>query len=117
MAYSNVSYTYTAAGYPTKDFTIPFGYIDVSHLTVYKNGVALTYDTDWALQNATTVRVSASLSENDVIKIARSTSPSARVVDWVDGAILSEDDLDKSDNQWFYLWQELADRVEVLETA
>lgn len=109
MAYSHETYTYDSGSNPSKQFSIPFGYLDEDHLTVYVNEVALLAS-DWSLASATLLQVDSVLVDNDIVQIARSSSPAAKIVDWVGSGLVTEDDLDNSDLQWLYLAQELIDR-------
>lgn len=108
MAYAYDTYTATPA---QTDFTITFPYIEESHVKVYLNGVLQTSGSgnDYTIVTSTIVRFTTGLSSGDVVEIIRSTSPSARIVDYENASSLTEDDLDNDSKQGFYLAQEALD--------
>ena len=105
MALSYV--TYTANG-STNQFAISFDYIEQAHVKVYINNVE---DTNFTFVNASLIQTSSTPSNGAVVKIDRDTPTSARLVDFADGSVISEVDLDKSANQNFFIAQETTDTV------
>jgi hypothetical protein len=99
--------TYTANG-STNQFAITFSYIDQSHVKVYIDNVA---DSSFTFVNSTTIQTSSTPSNGAVVKIDRDTPTDARLVDFADGSVISEADLDKSANQNFFIAQETNDTV------
>ena len=106
MALSYV--TYTANG-STNQFDVTFSYIDQSHVKVYIDNVA---DNSFTWVNSSRIQTSSTPANSAVVKIDRDTPTDARLVDFSDGAVLSETDLDKSANQNFFVAQETVDEVE-----
>ena len=98
---------YTANG-STTQFDITFTYIDQSHVKVY---IAGTQDTNFTFVNSSRIQTSSTPANGAVVKIDRDTPTDARLVDFSDGAVLSETDLDKSANQNFFSVQETIDTV------
>ena len=99
--------TYTANG-STNQFDITFSYIEQSHVKVYVNNVE---DTNFTFVNSTRIQTSSTPTNGQVVKIDRVTPTSARLVDFADGSVLTESDLDKSANQNFFIAQETTDDV------
>jgi len=103
MAYSYEIKVGTGA---TDTFTFSFPYLESSHLSVTVDGVseAFTMPTTSSVQiTSGNPAVSAS------IKIKRTTPVTAAVVDFVDGSVLGETDLDNVVTQLLYVTQEAFD--------
>ena len=105
MALSYV--TYTANG-STNQFDITFSYIDRTHIKVYVNNVE---DNSFTFINDTRIQTSSTPTNGQVVKIDRDTPTTSRLVDFQDGSVLTETDLDKSANQNFFISQETVDEV------
>lgn len=99
--------TYTADG-NTNQFSITFSYIEQSHVKVYIDNVE---DTTFTFVNSTTIQTTSTPSNGDVVKIDRDTPTDNRLVDFADGSVITEADLDKSANQNFFIAQETNDTV------
>lgn len=97
----------TATGGQT-DFTISFPYQAQEDVLVIQNGTTLTQTTDYTFFSATVIRLVTGATNGDVIILQRSTSQSSRDVDFAPGT-LTEDDLDNSAIQMFYMAQEAID--------
>lgn len=110
MAYAYVSY-------PTDGinnlFSVPFGYISKTHILVYLNGVPVGFN--WVTNSS--IALNAVPSAGLVVTISRTTPIGSRLVDFIDGTILTEHELDKDANQAFYLLQEMRDDIEQLEAG
>jgi hypothetical protein len=106
MALSYVEYTASGS---TNQFDITFDYIDRTHVKVYVDNVE---DTSFTFINDSRVQTSTTPSNGAIVKIDRDTPTDARLVDFQDGSVLTETDLDKSANQNFYIAQETTDEVE-----
>ena len=105
MANSYVEYT---ANGSTNQFDITFSYIDRTHIKVYINNVE---DTSFTFINDNRIQTSSMPSNGQVVKVDRDTPTTARLVDFQDGSVLTETDLDKSANQNFFIAQETEDEV------
>jgi hypothetical protein len=106
MPYS--SQTYTADG-TTSTYTVTFGYLSKGDVTVNVNGVPKTFT--WPTD--TSIKLDAVPSAGQVILISRVTPISNPAVDYIDGANLTEADLDKGVRQDLYAVQELTDLTNV----
>ncbi|MBK8189219.1 MAG: hypothetical protein IPK79_02080 [Vampirovibrionales bacterium] len=96
---------YTADG-ATDTFNITFPYISTSHIQVKVNGVL---DSGITFPTSSTVKTSTIPTAGLIVDVRRITPNTARLVDFQDGSLLSEGDLDKSALQNFYIMQELYD--------
>ncbi len=96
--------TYTGNG-STTSYAIPFSYIDSSHVKAYING---TITSAFTISTSTLTFTSAP-ANGATIRIERQTPLDARLVDFADGSVLTEADLDRSANQNFFIAQEVAD--------
>lgn len=103
MALSFVQYTADGA---TDTFNIPFPYISTSHLQVKVNGVL---DNGITFPTASTVKTATMPSNGVIVEVRRVTPNTSRLVDFADGSLLGESDLDLSALQAFYISQEVTD--------
>ena len=101
------SVLYTADG-NTNQFDITFSYIDSTHVKVFVNNVE---DTSFTFVTTTRIQTSSTPTNGQVVKIERQTPTNARLVDFQDGSVLTETDLDKSANQNFFIVQENVDDI------
>lgn len=95
------------------DYPITFPYIAKSHIKVAVNG---TNTTAYDFIDASNIRLQSAthnIAIGDKIVITRETSPSARLVDYQTGSVLSEEILDQDSLQGFFLAQEANDIKEV----
>ncbi len=95
------------------DYPITFPYIAKSHIKVAVNG---TNTTAYDFIDASNIRLQSAthnITIGDKIVITRETSPSARLVDYQTGSVLSEEILDQDSLQGFFLAQEANDIKEV----
>lgn len=91
------------------NFTIDFPYIDTSNVKVAVNGDDITTFTFNG--GATEIILDTATTAGDAIKVYRQTAGRVAgdadlLVDFVDGSVLSEADLDKATQQLLYLTQE-----------
>ena len=104
MANSFVRYTGNGS---TDAYSVPFSYRAQADVAVTIDGVATTAFTwDGAGTNITFTSPPANLSS---IEIRRTTSQAARLVDYADGSVLKENDLDTDSQQGFFMGQEAID--------
>ena len=103
MAYlAQVSYTGDGS---TVGYSLPFTYIATTHIKAYIAGV----ETSAFTVSGSTVTFTSPPANAAVIKIERVTPTDARLVDFQDGSVLTESDLDQSADQNFYIAQESSD--------
>ena len=108
MAYSYKNYEGT--GFP-QTLIVP-EYIDSSHIKVSVDGI-FTEDFIWI--NSNSIQITATYL--GAVQVSRSTSLSARIVDYIDGVPLTELALDNDSRQAFYLAQEANDRADASITT
>ena len=104
MANSFVRYTGNGS---TSSYAVPFSYRAQGDVAITIDGVATTAFTwDGAGTNITFTSPPANLTS---IEIRRTTSQSSRLVDYADGSVLKENDLDTDSEQGFFMSQEAID--------
>ena len=104
MANSFVRYTGNGS---TTAYAVPFSYRAQADVAVTIDGVATTAFTwDGAGTNITFTSAPANASS---IEIRRTTSQASRLVDYADGSVLKENDLDTDSQQGFFMGQEAID--------
>ena len=104
MANSFVRYTGNGS---TDAYAVPFSYRAQADVNVTIDGVATSaYTWDGAGTTITFTTAPANLTS---IEIRRTTSQAARLVDYADGSVLKENDLDTDSFQGFYMGQEAID--------
>ena len=106
MANSFVRYTGNGT---TAAYAIPFSYRSVDDLSATVAGVNVTaYTLDGA---GTTLTFDVAPASGAAIEIRRTTSQSTKLVDYVSGSVLTENDLDTDSDQAFYMSQEAIDKA------
>tara|TARA_Y100000593_G_scaffold1393_1_gene2823 strand:- start:2835 stop:4667 length:1833 start_codon:yes stop_codon:yes gene_type:complete len=104
MANSFVRYTGNGS---TSSYAVPFSYRAQGDVAITIDGVATTAFTwDGAGTNITFTSPPADTSS---IEIRRTTSQASRLVDYADGSVLKENDLDTDSQQGFFMGQEAID--------
>ena len=96
--------TYTGNG-STTQYSITFPFLDSSHVKAFINGVETTAFTI----SSSTLTFNSAPANSAVVRIERQTPISSRIVDFTDGSVLTESDLDKSADQNFFVAQEITD--------
>ncbi|EEE42866.1 phage tail fiber domain-containing protein [Roseibium alexandrii] len=91
----------------TTNFAVSFPYLKPEHVSVLVDGV----DTSFTWTNDATVQISPAPAIDAVVRIQRSSSPDARLVDYQTPAILPEEVLNLDSKQAFYLAQEAVDKT------
>ena len=103
MSYlAQVSYTGDGS---TTQYSITFPFLDSTHVKAFIGGIATTAFTI----SSSTLTFTSAPANSAVIRIERQTPTSSRLVDFTDGSVLTESDLDKSADQNFYIAQEISD--------
>ena len=100
----NARVSYTANG-SNATFAITFAFLDSTHVKVFLDGVATTAFTI----SGSNVIMNSNPANGVVVLIKRETPTDARLVDFQDGSVLTESDLDKSADQNFFIAQEIND--------
>lgn len=87
--------TFSYALYPgdgtTTNFVIPFPYLDPAHILVKVDGVSASF----SFLNANTIKLATPAPAGKVVEIRRATVQATAPVDFTDGSVLREVDLDK----------------------
>ncbi|WP_375276192.1 phage tail fiber domain-containing protein, partial [Methylorubrum thiocyanatum] len=91
----------------TRLFPVPFEYLNKAHVSVTVNGDPAV--PVWEGNQA--VRLSSAPATDAVVEVARNTPGDTRLVDFVDGSVLTERDLDLSALQLLFIAQEASDRA------
>jgi hypothetical protein len=98
--------TYLSPGGAISLYTIPFPYIDKSDVFVWVNG---TYTTSWTYLTDTQVKLTLATAGGDKVVIRRITRRDARLAEYYNGSVLTENDLNVVTKQLLYIIQELFD--------
>ena len=106
MAYSYVRYTGNGS---TQYYVFPFSYNNSSHIEVRLNGVL---NTNFSFLNASTIQLTTAPASGVVIEIRRETPKDSPIVNFTDGSILLERDLDLLATFDTYVAQETQDTVD-----
>ena len=111
MAHARV--TYTGNGSSTS-YTVPFPFINRTHVVVTVNAVTQTLTTHYVWLNDSTIQFVTAPPSSQAVVFRRYTTITERLVDFHDAAVLTEADLDLNSLQGLYLAQERADEQEAL---
>lgn len=114
MADSSVTYGGDGS---TVNFSVTFPYIQTTHVEVYKSGVLQATPADYTWTSATVITFNSAPQDGASIVIKRVTPGATRLVDFQNGANLTEADLDLAVNQVFYLAQETKENLTALINA
>lgn len=109
MAFARQVFTVNDAAGETQ-FDVVFPYLQKSHVKVQVDGV---YTTDYNWITDGRIELISTAPFGSIVTITRETSPSARLVDYQTGSVLSEEILDTDSLQGFYLAQEANDVKEL----
>ena len=104
MALSYVQYNGDGS---TRNFAIPFPYLSTNDVKVALNGAAQTSFS--FLSGGGTIQLATAPASGVTIEIRRVTPRDNRLVDFNDGSVITETDLDLSALQVFYIVQEAVD--------
>lgn len=107
MAYSRVSYVASAG---QTNFGVTFPYLMQAHVSVTRNSIIVPFT--WF--NAATITLTTPASLNDTVVVLRSSNRAARLNDYTDGSVLTEQVMDTDGNQTLYISQEALDISDAL---
>ena len=102
MALSFVTYTGNGSN---RIFNLTFTYLQQADVSVKVNNVAVTF----IFLDSARVQTTVAPASSAIVEVRRTSSRTARVVDFQDGAVLTEAALDGDSNQLFQLTQEAFD--------
>ena len=103
--FAQVSYTGDGS---TTQYAITFDYIDSTHVKAFLDGV----ETSAFTISSATLTFTTAPANGVTVRIERQTPLNSRLVDFTDGSVLTEADLDRSADQNFYVAQEITDDQE-----
>jgi hypothetical protein len=108
---ANTFQDYTATAGQT-DFAFTFDYLEDEHVTVEIGGVVqLTsaYSIIVESNGDTKVRLNVGASENQIVRVRRKSQPDTNLVDFVNGSVLTESELDRAYLHNRYLAEEISE--------
>jgi len=109
------STTHTGNG-STNAFAISFSFLTDSEVDVTVAGVLKTINTHYTISGSTVTFTSGNTPANGAaVKFQRDTDISAKKVDFSDGSVLTEVDLDTSNDQIIFAQQEITDKLASIE--
>ncbi|CAB4139230.1 Pectate lyase superfamily protein [uncultured Caudovirales phage] len=106
MAYSYVRYSGNGS---TTNYTFSFPTISQDHIKVRVNGSLVT---NWSFLSASTIQFAVAPANAAVIEIRRETPKESAIVNFTDGSVLLERDLDLLATWQLYVAQETEDDLE-----
>ena len=109
MANTYVDYTATAS---QTDFAFNFDYLEDEHVTVEINGVAQlssAYSVIVESNGDTKVRLNVGATAGDIVRVRRKSQPDTNLVDFVNGSVLTESELDRAYLHNRYLAEEISE--------
>jgi len=108
---ANTFQDYTATAGQT-DFAFTFDYLEDEHVTVEINGVvqlASAYSIIVESNGDTKVRLNVGATAGQVVRVRRKSQPDTNLVDFVNGSVLTESELDRAYLHNRYLAEEIAE--------
>lgn len=113
MATTYVDYTATAG---QTDFNFSFPYLEDSHVAVEVEGVNQVLTTNYTIETSPTQKIilsnpTTALAGGELVRIKRVSDPSTDLVDFVNGSVLTETELDRAYRHNRYLSEEAYDGV------
>ena len=108
MAYAYVDLVATAG---QQNFAFDIPYLSRNNISVFQNGVVLDV-ADWTFLMAQIVRLDVGADEADIIRVRRVTPIDEPIVDYANGSVLGENELDATALQSLFAAQEVADSLE-----
>lgn len=105
MAFSRVSYTGTGS---VLNATFPFPYLDRADINVFVNDVSVPF----TFLNTSTVTPTVAPAAGSIVQVRRMTQKTSVPVNFTDGSVLLEQDLDLLGTYSLYLAQETQDGVD-----
>ena len=107
--------THTGNG-STNNFAISFSFLANAEIDVTVAGVLKTLDTHYTISGSTVTFTSGNTPANGAaVKFQRDTNISAKKVDFEDGSVLTETDLDTNTDQILFAQQEITDKLAGIE--
>lgn len=113
MANTYVDYTATAG---QTDFAFSFPYLEDSHVVVEVEGVNQALTTNYTIETSPAQKVvlsnpTTAIAGGELVRVKRVSDPSTNLVDFVNGSVLTETELDRAYLHNRYLAEEAIDGV------
>ena len=113
MANTYIDYTATAG---QTDFNFSFPFLEDSHIVVEVEGVDQTLTTNYTIETSPVQKIvlsspTTALAGGELVRIKRVSDPSTNLVDFVNGSVLTETELDRAYLHNRYLSEEAYDGV------
>jgi len=101
----------------TATFAISFSFLENTEVDVTVGGVLKTLGTHYNISGSSVTFTSGNIPPSGTanIKFTRDTNISTKKVDFADGSVLTETDLDNNSNQILFAQQEITDKVNGIE--
>jgi len=100
----------------TTNFAISFTFLANAEIDVTVAGVLKTLDTHYTISGSTITFTSGNTPANGAaVKFQRDTNISTKKVDFTDGSVLTETDLDTNSDQVLFAQQEITDKLAGIE--
>lgn len=106
----SLSYVQYVADGTTDEFDVTFPFADRTHVKVRINGAFPVLPIRWV--GEARIKIAGNLPSGALVELRRETPISSRMVDFQNGSVLTEEELDTAINQIFYTQQELKDLYE-----
>ena len=115
MAITFVDYTATAS---QTDFLFTFDYLEDEHVVVTVDGVTQTLTTNYTIDLTSTKKIVLSnpttpLAGGEIVRIQRISAPDENLVDFQNGSVLTESELDRAYLHNRYLAEESAEQNDI----
>ena len=112
MAITFQDYTATAS---QTEFLFNFPYLEDEHVKVFVNGVEKTLTTDYTIQSSPAKKVilTTPATGGEVVRVRRISAPAVDLVDFVNGSVLTESELDRAYLHNRYLAEESSEQNDV----
>lgn len=106
MANTYVDYTATAA---QTDFAFTFPYLEDAHVVVEIDGVQKTLTTDYTISTSPSTKIvlTSGATAGQIVRVRRKSQPDTDLVDFVNGSVLTETELDRAYLHNRYLNEEI----------
>ena len=97
------------------DFAFNFPYLEDEHVTVFVDGVQKTLTTDFTIQTSPAKKVilNTPATGGEVVRVRRISAPAVDLVDFVNGSVLTESELDRAYLHNRYLAEESSEQNDV----
>ena len=89
-------------------FLVPFDYLEDEHVTVEVAGVVNT-NTQLVVGNPVKIKVLSGVTAGQIVRVRRKSQPDTNLVDFVNGSVLTESELDRAYLHNRYLAEEISE--------